>query len=67
MYLQANTRVRRVLRPFLNLPNPPILQPFGPAICAGLHPLPSRPMDGQNLPSPALWRAMSVRFWRWLC
>jgi hypothetical protein len=51
----ANTSVRRALRPFLNLPSPPILQPVGPAICAGAAPLAIAVLaDGQNPTLPCL-------------
>ena len=51
----ANTSVRRALRPFLNLPSPPILQPVGPAICAGAAPLARAVLaDGQNPTLPCL-------------
>ena len=51
----ANTSVRRALRPFLNLPSPPILQPVGPAICAGAATLARAVLaDGQNPTLPCL-------------
>ena len=45
----------QALRPFLNLPSPPILQPVGPAICAGAAPLARAVLaDGQNPTLPCL-------------